>query len=220
MARPRELPLTLDPRQPLHAALYRALREAMLSGRLPPRAALPSTRDLAAQLGVARGTVVAVFEQLKAEGYLGARRGAGTHVSPQLPDARFQARAPAPTPAKAGLGPRLSRCGRALTSSPFGIGQGGVARPFRAHFPAVDLFPTERWARLVARHARVDEALWLGSADPRGHLPLREAIAEHLRVSRAVRAKPEQIVIVPSTQLALDLAVRLLVNPGEPAWIE
>ena len=74
----RELPLALsnDDRS-LQIAIYEALRTAMLDGRLAPGARLPSSRDLAAQLQVARGTVVIAYEHLTAEGYLRSARGAG-----------------------------------------------------------------------------------------------------------------------------------------------
>src|ERR1700761_9092975 len=66
--------------------LYAALRAAILEGRLPPGARLPATRDLARDHGLARGTVVAAFEQLKSEGYVEAATGSGTFVTRVLPD--------------------------------------------------------------------------------------------------------------------------------------
>lgn len=87
----RELPIDLERRDdvPIHEALHDALRAAMLTGRLRPSARLPSSRDLALQLGVARGTVVALFEQLTSEGYLAVRAGSGTTVAESLPERRF-----------------------------------------------------------------------------------------------------------------------------------
>src|SRR5262245_19923957 len=79
---------------PLQAQLYRGLREAILAGRLRPGTRLPPSRALAADLGVGRNTVVAVFEQLVAEGYLDARVGVGTRVAALAPDALLHARAP------------------------------------------------------------------------------------------------------------------------------
>jgi GntR family transcriptional regulator/MocR family aminotransferase len=84
-----DLPLHLLRGESLHRGLYGALRTAMLEGRVPAGSRLPSTRNLAAQLGVARGTVVAVFEQLRAEGYVTGRIGSGTRVATHLPDAWF-----------------------------------------------------------------------------------------------------------------------------------
>src|SRR5438477_10180917 len=87
----------------LHRGLYNALRAALLEGRLPAGSRLPSTRALAAQLGVARGTVVLVFDQLRAEGYVTGRVGSGTVVAPRLPDAWFKAQ---PASAARGARPR------------------------------------------------------------------------------------------------------------------
>jgi len=91
---------------------------------------------------------------------------------------------------------------------------------FRAHYPAVDAFPSELWGQAVARRARRDERLLLSDGDVRGHLPLREAVAEYLRSSRGVKCAPEQIVILPSVQQLLDLVARLVLEPGASVWIE
>src|SRR5205085_549948 len=80
---------------PLQTQLYRALREAILHGRLRPGLRLPATRLLAHDLRIARNTVVAVFEQLVAEGYLAARVGVGTVVAPLRPEALLHAQPPA-----------------------------------------------------------------------------------------------------------------------------
>ena len=86
-----DLPIQLDRKAPLHEALYRALRDAMLSGRLAPGNRMPASRDLAAQLEIARGTVVTCYAQLASEGYLQAHAGSGTFVAEQLPDQFFAA---------------------------------------------------------------------------------------------------------------------------------
>jgi GntR family transcriptional regulator/MocR family aminotransferase len=227
-AGPLDLPLAAGaPGVPRQRALHDALRMAILEGRLRPGTALPSTRALALQLEAARGTVVAVFEQLAAEGYLVARVGSGTVVAAPLPDAWFTPRRapgrPAAVPAKPDHpGPRLSRWGRALALSPvaFPLSPRPAARPFRAHLPAVDAFPAALWGRLVARRARKDERLLLSDGDPRGYPPLREALAEHLRVARGVVCTADQVVITPSVQQTLDLVARLVLDPGDRAWIE
>lgn len=222
----RELPIHLDLRDgvPIHQALYDALRTAMLTGRLRPAARLPSSRDLGEQLGVARGTVVAVYEQLSSEGYLAARRGSGTIVAESLPDGWFRGQAApslpdaAPGPPRRGVA--LARRAKSFQASPFAIAARTAPRPFRAHVPAVDAFPAEAWGRLVSRRARRDERLLLGDGDVRGYRPLREILAEHLRVSRGVACSADQIVIVPSAQQVVDIAARLTVDPGDEVWIE
>src|SRR5690606_2158289 len=79
--------------EPLQRQIYDQIRAAILSGRLPPQSPLPSSRALAAELGVGRNTVTLAFEQLVSEGYLAGRIGSGTYVSPVLPDALLHARA-------------------------------------------------------------------------------------------------------------------------------
>src|SRR5687767_14034052 len=88
----------LDPRsrEPLQAQLYASIRRAILDGIVVPGTRLPSSRALAADLGISRTTVLLAFDQLAAEGYLTARSGAGTFVTRELPDTPL--RAPAGTP--------------------------------------------------------------------------------------------------------------------------
>ena len=221
-ARVLDLPLTLETSGvPLHRALYDALRRAILEGRLEAGARLPSSRELARQLDVARGTVVAVFEQCMSEGYLATRNGSGTFVAAELPDAWFEAkRAPAKRPRGARAEPHLSRWARSLDTSPFPTKPQRAMRPFFAHTPDVGAFPREEWARLVARRARQSSSSLLTDIDPHGYRPLREALAEHLRVARGVVCSTDQVVITPSVQQALDLAARLVLDPGDRAWIE
>jgi len=217
----RELPLTLEAGlRPLQLAICDSLRSAMQQGRLRPGARLPSSRDLARQLRVARGTVVLAYEQLKAEGYLQGARGAGTTVVETPPDRWFK---PSPTLAAAIGPPRtvvLSKRGERLSSSPFPLERLPAPRPFRPHTPAVDAFPMTLWGRLLARQARNTRPDRLREADARGYRPLREAIAEHLRVYRGVICSPDQVVIGGGTQQLLDLLARLLLDEGDLVWIE
>src|SRR5579872_1485926 len=88
------LPLNLrgpKPEMPLYRWLYEELRSTILAGRLHPGARLPATRDLAAEYGISRPTIVTAFEQLRSEGYVEGRVGSGTYVSKTLPDALLQA---------------------------------------------------------------------------------------------------------------------------------
>src|SRR5713101_6329338 len=218
---PRELPLTLkNDGRSLQVAICEALRSAMQDRRLRPGARLPSSRDLARQLRVARGTVVLAYDQLTAEGYLRGARGAGTTVVETLPERWL---APGPTraaPGKAERGVTLSGRGLVLAYSPFPRVALPAPRPFRPHTPAVDLFPGALWGNLIAKHARSSRPARLRDADAKGYRPLREAIAEHLRVYRGVVCSPEQILITAGTQQTLDLASRLLLDEGDAAWME
>jgi GntR family transcriptional regulator/MocR family aminotransferase len=203
---------------PLQTQLYRALREAILRGRLAPGLRLPATRVLARDLRIARNTVVAVFEQLVAEGYLEARVGAGTVVATIRPEALLEA-TPAARRAADGKTPRLSRRGEALaairrpTSS-------AVTCAFQVGLPAVDVFPMETWARLLARRARTPSRGALGYDYAAGHPALREAIAAYVGAARGVVCRPEQVIVVAGAQAGLDLACHLLLDPGDQAWLE
>jgi GntR family transcriptional regulator/MocR family aminotransferase len=92
--------------------------------------------------------------------------------------------------------------------------------PFVSGQPALDLFPHDLWARLVARCARQSLPAYTDYQQPAGYDPLREAIAHHIGISRGVRCTPDQIIITAGAQGALDLAVRTLLNPGDAAWLE
>src|SRR5579871_351207 len=75
-----------DPHLPAYQWLYEAVRSEILGGRLAPGTRLPATRDLASQYGLARGTIVNAFDQLKSEGYIEGSVGSGTFVSRTLPE--------------------------------------------------------------------------------------------------------------------------------------
>lgn len=202
------------PATSLRADVYGRVRGAILGGRLRPGARLPSTRTLADELDVSRTTAEEAYAQLVVEGYLVRRVGDGTYVSSRLPGpARHpQRRASAPAPP-------LSRRGRELSTAPACL-DALVPVPFRAGHPDPSIFPLDVWQRLLARRLRRDGAALLGYGDPAGFRPLREALADHLAASRGVVCEPERIVILSSSQQALDLAARLLLDPGDAAWVE
>lgn len=217
-----ELPLA-PPRgeESLLAWLYRELRSAVLSGRLKPGARLPSSRNLAKQHGVARGTVTSVFEQLLAEGYLISRVGSGTTVSRELPDKFFHAGRPVLVRKAAGTQGHISKRGRLMTSGPVSgrlRDRGAVA--FRVNQPSVDHFPLEVWSRLVSRRTRMATHAMLLDGDPMGYPPLREAVATHLGSSRGVVCSSKQVMIVSGTLQALDMVARLALDANNKVWME
>jgi GntR family transcriptional regulator/MocR family aminotransferase len=185
-------------------------RAAVLDGRLRPGTRVASSRQVAAEHGVARITVVQAHDRLVAEGYLVARPGAGLFVAPGL----SAPERPVPGP------------GRALPApSPPRAALGIVPRPFARHdltpgLPALDHFPWTEWSRLTARVLRGRPAAALGYADPRGNGPLRQAIAAHLGGMRGILCSPEQIVVVAGSQQGIDLAARAVAMPGETCWYE
>jgi GntR family transcriptional regulator/MocR family aminotransferase len=161
----------------------------MQEGRLLPGSRLPSTRDFARQLRVARGTVVLAYDQLTDEGYLRGARSAGTVVVDSLPESWLsagKARDDGPASARPLA---LSRRGELLALSPFRL----------------------------ERSPRPDR---LRDGDARGYRPLREAIAEHLRVHRGVACSADRIVVAAGTQQLLDISSRLLLDEGDAVWME
>jgi GntR family transcriptional regulator/MocR family aminotransferase len=205
---------------PAYRWLYTSLRAEILDGRLRPGNRVPATRDLARQYGLARGTVVSAFEQLKSEGYLEGTIGSGTHVSQVLPEdlLHVAAEGRSATKAKSPTLPKFSQYGRQASVFP-GYGTRRT-RAFRCNLPALDLFPMAVWTKIANRCLRRMTMSLLMGCDALGYMPLREAIAQYLRSSRAVRCEREQVVIVSGVQEALDLVTRLFVKPGDRVCTE
>jgi GntR family transcriptional regulator/MocR family aminotransferase len=202
---------------PLFHQLYQQLRSAILSRRLRPGTKLPSTRELASQLGVSRSAAVAAYEQLFAEGYASSRHGSGTYISSDLPEAID------------GNAPRRKKPVAEATSSAAKIQSIGDfvdvtvqsdERPFNLGRTLVDDRTVELWRKLNARAIRSLGASHLGYSDPRGTIELRKTICDYLQAARAVRCDPEQIVVTTGTQHAIDLVIRVLPGPEKEVWVE
>src|SRR5262245_35833432 len=148
------LDLTLPPRRSGTVAyrwLYATVRAAILEGRLRPGARLPATRDLARHYGLSRGTIVNAFELLRAEGYVQATAGSGTHVSQTLPDDLVRI-STEKRPSISGAELRFSDYARRAS-----YWSGTEVRPtraFRSNIPALNLFPTTLWAQITASRLR------------------------------------------------------------------
>ena len=203
---------------PLSRQIYVGLRDAVLAGKLRPGERLPSTRELAEQLHVSRTVVLLAYDQLLAEGYASGRRGAGTYVTgalnlrvmhPQTDSFRF----------------RLSQFGKRVAGGPPQIRDDlRRAKPMRYDFiygrSNIDIFPFESWRRLLLRNARRAPVHELDYASAAGSPALKEAIASHLQRSRGVVCDPSQILIVNGSAQAIDLIIRVLVNPNDPIAVE
>ena len=203
---------------PIFRQIHDGLRRAILDGRLRPGQRIPSTRGLAADLGVSRLPVLSAYEQLLHEGYLVGRTGSGTFVSTSIPDHLL--RSPAVRRATAAARPGASLRERAVPNQPSPTSWSFPIVPFQLGVPALDLFPHAAWAKLVARQVRAETPEQLAYADPAGLRSLRVAIADHLRASRAVRCVADQILIVPGSQAALRLAAATLLAPNDRVAIE
>ena len=216
-----EILLDSDSAIPLHRQLYEGLRGAILAGRLVAGTRLPATRVLARELCVSRNTVMNAFEQLLAEGYVEGQTGSGTYVSHVLPDDLLRVPERPASQSPAGLNRRLSRRGALLAATPVTIARDqGLPRAFRPGLPTFETFPFDIWTRLVARHWKRPPPELLSYGEPAGYRPLREAIAAYLRAARGVQCATEQVIVVAGSQQGLDLAARVLLDPGDRVWIE
>ncbi|WP_187308406.1 PLP-dependent aminotransferase family protein [Lysobacter antibioticus] len=207
--------------QPAYARICERIRSAIVSGALAPNARLPSSRVLAQDLGVARNTVDWALGQLVADGYIVRRRGAGSFVAASLPerDTRPLAAKRSTQAAAVEDERRLSRRATALRSYP-GHYQPASAIPFTPSLPPIDLFPRAVWNRLLQREAaQAGTAYWAYGAS-NGLPALREAIAAHASAMRATRCSPEQVIVVTSTQQAVELAGKVLADTDDLAWAE
>ncbi|WUR80604.1 PLP-dependent aminotransferase family protein [Streptomyces phaeochromogenes] len=154
----------------LRKGLTDALRAAVRGGRLAPGTRLPSSRSLAADLGIARNTVADAYADLVAEGWLTARQGSGTRVAERAVVA----------PASAPPRPRTP---------------GGPAYDLVPGTPDLASFPRAEWLKASRRALAAAPYDALGYGDPRGRVELRTALASYLARARGVRADPERILI-------------------------
>ena len=219
--RPSTLPLNLhEPRAgtPLYRWFYEELRAAILAGRLRPGGRLPATRELAAEYGLSRPTLVAAFEQLRSEGYVEGKIGSGTYVSQTLPEELLQA--PPTNPIAKPRRSKLPLSSYARRLRPLPGAESRTARAFRAGQPALDRFPMGLWAQVAARRLRRVSANLLAGGEALGYRPLRQAVADYLNTSRGVRCSADQVLIISGVQEALDRTAHLLLDPGDPVWME
>jgi GntR family transcriptional regulator/MocR family aminotransferase len=212
--------------EPLHQQLYRQIRDELRSGNFSRSSSrLPSSRTLAAELGVSRITVNLAFSELHEEGYLITKAGSGTFVADPLPDAFLNA-------GKAGLSPQAEqetrvsnrvnkildrRVGREFDLGPTGVAPGVL---LASGIPAVDEFPIAIWERLRAQVLAKKGANLLRYGSNRGDADLRAAVAAYLCDFRGAHCHPDQIVIVAGMQQAMLISAMAVLDPGDRAWIE
>jgi GntR family transcriptional regulator / MocR family aminotransferase len=206
-----DLHLTLDLDRPITQQIFEQLRDAVLSGRLQAGETLPSSRSLAASLGVSRTTVTAALDHLGAEGYLNARAGVGTYVSADVQ------RVERPWTPPSALRPLPW-----WTEESWGVPEASGDPPefdFGTGIPDPSRFPFSTWRRLLdgATRAAVEHGRY---ADPQGVPALRRSIARYLAVSRGLHISPDDVVVTSGVQQAITLLAQVLVEPGDPVVVE
>jgi GntR family transcriptional regulator/MocR family aminotransferase len=218
--------IAADASRPAYQRLAEAIRTGILEGRFRAGDRLPPTRQLATSLSLARNTILEAYEQLLAEGYLVARHGSGTFVAPDLPDRAFEP-AVAPSieaPAMPADTVALSSFGRRVVTGEVQASmqrdEGRMEFEFRYGTPSLEEFPVDAWRTLTKRVLDYPPKELMGYGPTEGLPRLREALARYLQRSRGVRCSPDQVIVVNGSQQALDLAARVLVEPGDRVVIE
>lgn len=203
--------------QPEHAGgtlrerVCSTLRRAIHHGALGPGQRLPSSRVLAEDLGVSRVTTEAAYAQLEAEGYLQRRVGQGTFVAINI--------VKSPPAAKVSGEPRLSQRGTQIAQTG-GCHDPLQPLPFAAGSPDLRAFPLKLWKQLTAQQLRLRGEALMRYGDPQGYFPLREAIAGYVSQTRGVNCDAQQVVVLTSSQQALQLIATLLLDSGDKVWME
>ncbi len=199
--------------EPLFRQIYAEVRGAIAARTLRPGERLPSTRELAARLGVSRASAVAAYEQLAAEGWIDGRVGSGAYVSVDLPEPFPQAEPAAAAPARYAIDPENlfapPKAGPDLGEPPFTMG-----------LALMDARSQDVWRRLTHRSVRRLSPAHFGYSDPRGMPELRSGLADYLRGARGLRCEAGQVIVTAGTQHAIDFAIRLLLKPGDEVWVE
>ena len=222
---PAALGLRLDrnSREPLYGQIVAQLRQAIDTGlvtagtALPDGARLPSSRDLAAELGVHRKTVVQAFRQLESEGRVEAGVGQGTFIRSRPPEGRPEVSSGAfPWEAYSVQGGRREEdIWDFVLHQP--VPQDSVRFTAATADPA--LFPADDLRTILDEVLRTEGARALDYGPAAGHLPLREWLAGRL-TSKGIETSPEQVLIVNGSQQGLDLVARSLLQPGDRVLVE
>ncbi|OUS24299.1 hypothetical protein A9Q99_25565 [Gammaproteobacteria bacterium 45_16_T64] len=203
---------------PLQTQLYQELKTRILNGRLVPEMRLPSTRSLSQSLSVSRNTVNGALEQLKAEGYIKTKPGAGHYVSDDIPDNFLRA----DSIVSASIRPT---CSRELSLSSMGQSLMGNTPvrvygngSFEAGVPDLQAFPLQKWGQIYQRHSQ--RASLLGYDCLQGYEPLRHVLAEYLRSSRGLLCSPDQVIITVGAQQAASIAIQILLENDDEVYVE
>lgn len=211
-----------DNGQPRYLQLYTHLREAIVTGQLRPGQQVPSSRMLARDLGLARGTVILAYEQMTLEGYFVSRKGAGTFVAKELPEAfhpqqELTPQAIRPVPSAGSLSKRMAR----QLSSPNRNGfRESQYRPFQPGISPIDAFPRTTLARIANSVYRSASFEQLGYGGGAGYPPFREALASYLGTTRGLACTADQVIITSGSQQSFTLVCQVLLDLGDRVWME
>ena len=214
--------LILPKGQQIKDGLYCILRDAILEGRLSAGTKLPSSRTLAEMMLISRNSVLAALERLLDEGYLVTRPSSGTYVADIIPDQLIQIQndrqqavyQPTQT---LNINPHIANLLPDWHQQRFSNQE---KKMFHIGVGCVDLFPHQLWGKLLGRAWRQSYYQLGQFHDPRGYLPLRQAICQYVQSTRGLNCNEEQILIVNGTQQAIHLAAYALLQPHDQVCLD
>jgi GntR family transcriptional regulator / MocR family aminotransferase len=203
--------ITLDgpETQPIHLQIYNRFKAAIESRLLKDGDRIPSTRTLASELNVARGTVESAYAMLLGEGIFISKGQSGTYVSTMVQKSATKQLRTVSSSSKKSI-PQSTHIEQAKSISPV----------YLPGCPAFDAFPKKIWARLNGHCVRSQTSEEMRLKEPQGYEPLRQSIAAYLRLARGVVCEPQQVFITNGYQGALDFLGKVLQLPGENIWME
>jgi GntR family transcriptional regulator/MocR family aminotransferase len=216
-----QLPITIDavPGAPLQHQLVHQVRGLIARGVLLPGTRLPSSRELAEQLGLSRRTVVLAYERLIDDGLIETRPALGTFVCSQLPSQCIRVGSSANDTERSSsiqAGMYQSTQGMQLFQAP----KDRLPLDFRIGKPDQHLFPRNLWRRLTSEYFDTFSRAVGDYTDPSGHPLLRQAIARHLRTARGIVCRPEQVIVTAGAQEGLNLTARFAGICGKQVVLE
>ncbi len=215
---------------PIYRQLYELIKHAIIHRQFPAHSQLPSSRQLATELNISRSTVTAAYDQLIAEGFLISKRGSGTVIaealsqSSRVPSNRQKTRQAKQKQAEHEKDLRSQLSDIASTYC-----KPQVQQRIRTNYeqttlmpgiPSRQNFPNAIWGKLLAKYAKQPLGIDAGYDHPSGIPQLKKAIADYIRLARGVNTKDQDVLIISSTQAALDLLCRVILNKGENAGLE
>jgi len=206
--------IQLNPNQHLQTQIHQHIVEWICSGRLPATTKLPSSRQLAQDLGVSRNTICLVFDQLKSEGFIETYQGKGVYIATELPiqdlsTKHLQSKEIQTLPMLSKFAQSLQKDVFTDTSQPL---------PFTLGIPDLSTFPIKIWQQIQRLHQ--NRTSLMGYDGYQGFKPLRQAIATYLRLSRGVHCDAEQIIITQGAQQAISLCAQILLDEGDTVFLE
>ncbi|MGH8610889.1 MAG: PLP-dependent aminotransferase family protein [Gammaproteobacteria bacterium] len=219
-----QLPIVLDPGNPapLQLQLLASIRELILTNCLRPGSRLPASRELSAQLGISRNTILHAYDRLIAEGYLQTHPKAGTFVTRSLPEDSLLLRAVSPPTPERALEHSLRRPVPRRYRAPllYERPRHRLAFDFRIGRPDAHSFPLKTWRRLVDENLASAGSKMTQYSNPAGTYELRRAIADHLGPARGITASPDQVIIVGGCEEGLNIIGKVLVRDGTEVCVE